>query len=691
MKSLRSEIAAIALVSIAVISTLIIWISLVVYESLYEDFVSKELQAMSSNLANDLLPYVTDPADSFTIINILLRLDEYENVEYARVYNEQGAVLNAYVGKAFLTHNNDSDKHKEQLTETEISTLAPGIEIKAGHVRVARIIGEPTLPQGKLVISYRMESELANSQRMFITAVVPFVVTVALLALFVALELQNRSLMPLFRLIDKMRRVEETKDYAIDVRVEGKREIKALTSGFSRMMSEIAKQTDQINQKNRLLTRQQEQMEKLANFDTLTGLPNRQFLMKSLAIEIARAKRNQEDVALLFLDLDGFKIVNDSFGHDVGDRLLCQIADVINENLRDGDVVGRIGGDEFVIILSGNPAEPELEDVAQRLVNALSIPQVVEQWKLDAGVSIGIAMAKDCDYNITTLMSNADIAMYHSKRNGRGQFTLFTRMMQDDNQRMIRIASNIAAAVENNEFYLVYQPKVNRHGVVESVEALIRWYNPHLGMVSPAEFIPIAEQSDKVSIITKWVIGEVCKDIPTIIDIHGPNTTVSMNLSASDLKDVAVTAYVLEKIHNLGKLAEAVEFEITESAYLKSFHAGNIFFEKIRRAGCQISLDDFGTGYSSLSYLTEFNIDTLKIDRQFVSQIGVSERSELITVTIIEMARHLKLKVCAEGVETKEQAAFLVTHGCHLLQGYYFGKPEPLSTHKPSIQLASPE
>ena len=423
-------------------------------------------------------------------------------------------------------------------------------------------------------------------------------------------------------------------------------------------------------------------MEQLANFDPLTGLPNRQFLMKTLSIELARAKRNESDVLVLFLDLDGFKVVNDSFGHDVGDKLLGRIADLISKTLREGDIVGRLGGDEFVVILSETPTHEELELICQRLVDILGEPQSIEQWKLDTGVSIGVAMAKDCDYELSTLMSNADIAMYHAKRNGRGQYTLFTRMMQNDNKRILRIASSIATALRNNEFYLVYQPKVDRHSTIQGFEALLRWYNPHLGLVSPGEFIPIAEQSDKISLITKWVVNQVCTDLPHIHKKHGSHIVVSLNLSASDLSDESVTNFTLERVSKLGALAQFIEFEITESAYLKNFQSGNIFFEKARLLGCRIALDDFGTGYSSLSYLTEFNIDTLKIDRQFVSQIGISERSELITDTIINMAVHLKLEVCAEGVETEEQAAFLRDHGCHLLQGFYYGKPEPLSKDK---------
>ncbi|MBU3021209.1 EAL domain-containing protein [Aestuariibacter sp. A3R04] len=663
------------------------WVSLSVYEDLYENFVAKELQSLSTNLANDLLPFMNEPPGNFAMLSILLRLEEYDNVEFARVYNIQADLVSSYAGNAMLSDDSDIVHHDTMLDEV-LSTLPFGLKVKNGHIQVVQQIGDPAFSQGKLVISYRIAESLSAGKRNFFVAVLPFVVALLILAVFIALELQRRSLRPLFNLITQMRQIEETQNYAVTVEIKGKTEIQALTQGFNRMMFDINKQTELNRQKNQLLTKQQEQMEQLANFDPLTGLPNRQFLMKTLSIELARAKRNESDVIVLFLDLDGFKVVNDSFGHDVGDKLLCRIADLISKTLREGDIVGRLGGDEFVVILSEAPNQAELENICQRLVDILGEPQNIEQWKLDTGVSVGVAMAKDCDYQLSILMSNADIAMYHAKRNGRGQFTLFTRMMQNDNKRIIHIASSITSAIDNDEFYLVYQPKVNHNSAIQGFEALLRWYNPYLGLVSPGEFIPIAEQSDKIAQITKWVVNQVCTDLPRIQKQYGGHVVVSLNLSASDLSDDSVTDFTLQRVAQLGDLAQFIEFEITESAYLKSFQSGNIFFEKARSLDCKIALDDFGTGYSSLSYLTEFNIDTLKIDRQFVSQIGISERSELITDTIINMAVHLKLEVCAEGVETEQQAAFLKKHGCHLLQGFYFGKPEPLNKEKtyPALQ-----
>ncbi|WP_232364493.1 EAL domain-containing protein [Salinimonas lutimaris] len=677
MKSLRSEIAAITLLSITMVSSLIMWFSINVYEELYHELVSDELSSLSQNLADDLLPVINESPGAFSVTRILLRFDQYENVEFAKVFDANDKLVNAYMGKAVLDASDPSDI---SLADEALLDMDFGRHMQDGFIYFVKRIGDPDYPQGKLIVSYMVAQALAGSQSKLLASVVPFTAVLLLVTVIFVLELQRRSLRPLYVLINKMRGIEVSKDYDIAVEVRGKKEIVDLTQGFNSMMSDIARQVEMNKQKNALLIRQQEQMEELANFDSLTGLPNRQFLMKCLSIEMARAKRENRELALMFLDLDGFKLVNDSFGHDVGDKLLCHVADQASDCLRKGDVLGRLGGDEFIIMLSANPLIVHIKEVAQRLVDKLAQPHHIEQWKLDTGVSIGIALATDCRYDLTKLVANADIAMYRSKQAGRGQYTLFTQAMQDDNRRMMFIATSIMQAIDNDEFTLFYQPKVGLDGQIKGFEALLRWYNKELGFVSPGEFIPIAEQSDKVSAITEWVASRVCRDLPEILATFGQDVHVSLNLSACDLANSRVTEFIINRIQNLGMPTTALEFEITESAYLESFQAGNVFFEQVRNLGCKIALDDFGTGYSSLSYLTEFYIDTLKIDKQFVSQIGSSRRSELITITIIEMARQLNLTVCAEGVETSAQSDFLTLQGCDLQQGFLYGRPEPLRT-----------
>jgi EAL domain-containing protein (putative c-di-GMP-specific phosphodiesterase class I) len=326
----------------------------------------------------------------------------------------------------------------------------------------------------------------------------------------------------------------------------------------------------------------------------------------------------------------------------------------------------------------GNPTNLQLEAIAKRLINRITQLHHIDGWRVDPSVSIGIALATDSNYAASTLVTNADVAMYKAKNEGKGRYVWFTASMQEATRRKIQVATHLPQAIENNEFHLVYQAKVNSEGEVVGFEALLRWFDNELGNISPAEFIPIAEQSDRISEITLWVIVQACLEIPHISEHYGEDIRVSINLSAYDLKNVHVTEFILEGLRSGGIPRNNVEFEITESAYMNNFSIANAFLAELKKEGCKISLDDFGTGYSSLSYITEFNIDTLKIDRQFVSQIGTSKRSELITITIIEMAKNLNLNVCAEGIETHEQSAFLTENGCNILQGFLYSKPIPL-------------
>lgn len=675
MKSLRSDIALTSIASVAIISVLIMALSIRVYETLYQDFVAYQFDALAENMAVDLLPVINYSAGSFDQTQVLLRLDKYEYVEFARIYNEYDELVNHYVGNPNIENGSSSTR---AVDEANYLHLDNGFHTINNNIFVIKTIGEVDLPMGKLVLSYDIQHPLAENRWKFIGLVSPVVIILLLITVITTVRLQRRLLTPLTSLIAKMKKVEKEANYDVKVSEEGKFEIASLGRGFNSMMLHIKNQIDINKRKTLLLERQQSQMEKLANFDTLTGLPNRQYLMKSLSIELASAKRDKSQVALMFLDLDGFKQVNDSYGHDAGDKLLCGISSEISDAMRDGDIVGRLGGDEFLIILVGNPTNLQLEAIAKRLINRITQLHHIDGWRVDPSVSIGIALATDSNYAASTLVTNADVAMYKAKNEGKGRYVWFTASMQEATRRKIQVATHLPQAIENNEFHLVYQAKVNSEGKVVGFEALLRWFDNELGNISPAEFIPIAEQSDRISEITLWVIVQACLEIPHISEHYGEDIRVSINLSAYDLKNVHVTEFILEGLRSGGIPRNNVEFEITESAYMNNFSIANAFLAELKKEGCKISLDDFGTGYSSLSYITEFNIDTLKIDRQFVSQIGTSKRSELITITIIEMAKNLNLNVCAEGIETHEQSAFLTENGCNILQGFLYSKPIPL-------------
>ena len=268
--------------------------------------------------------------------------------------------------------------------------------------------------------------------------------------------------------------------------------------------------------------------------------------------------------------------------------------------------------------------------------------------------------------------------MYRSKTAGRSTHTVFIPEMMEDNKRKLLIANSIASAIKNDEFAVYYQGKVSPNETTVGYKALLRWSSDSLGFVSPAEFIPIAEQSGKILPITKWVLERVCKDFKQLCGLNNSEVTISVNLSAHDIKNLQLVNFIKNLFIKYSVDPRLIEFEVTESAYLENLDMANEFLTQLRDIGSSVALDDFGTGYSSLGYLTQINLNTLKIDKQFVDNLNVSERSTLITKTIIEMAKQLKLQICAEGVETREQAAFLIESGCHQLQGFLFAKPTSL-------------
>jgi diguanylate cyclase (GGDEF)-like protein len=485
-------------------------------------------------------------------------------------------------------------------------------------------------------------------------------------------------LQSLFGLPAFIRKVKETKDYSQRIKLRGSTQLSALGQNINDMLEGLHADSELNRMNTRRLMEAQVSMDRMARYDTLTGLPNRKYFMETLERSLAQSKRSQKNLALMFFDLDGFRAVNDTYGHKVGDTLLIEAGNRARRLLRQGDLIARLGGDEFLILLYNDPDEVTVNEIAKRLAAELSLPYLIETWQLEVSASIGITVASDSDFDIKEFIGNADIAMYRSKDSGPGNYTVFAPHMKQEKKRRLEIANALSQAISKNEFNLSYQAKVDCENKVVGYEALIRWNSESLGFIPPDEFIQIAEHSGKISLITFWVLERLCKDITTFISQHNKHLTVSFNLSAHDLKDAKLSSKIelLFKKYNVDGCN--IEIEVTESVYLENFDTANTFFEDMAKLKCTIALDDFGTGYSSLGYLTQINIDTLKIDKQFVEHIVQSSKSKLVTRAIIEMGKQLGLEICAEGVETEEQAALLRESGCHQLQGYLYSKPMPI-------------
>jgi diguanylate cyclase (GGDEF)-like protein/PAS domain S-box-containing protein len=423
----------------------------------------------------------------------------------------------------------------------------------------------------------------------------------------------------------------------------------------------------------RAMTRQ---MTHSAQHDFLTGLPNRMLLNDRVNQAIALAPRHMKKVAVLFLDLDGFKHINDSLGHPVGDKLLQSIARRLVECVRASDTVSRQGGDEFVVLLSEVDHSEDAAVTARRMLQAVAEAHSIDQHDLHANTSIGVSVYPDDGLDAETLIKNADTAMYQAKENGRQSYQFFKPAMNVRAVERQSIEESLRRALERKEFAVHYQPKINlRTGEITGAEALIRWTHPTRGQVPPAKFIPVAEECGLILPIGQWVLREACKQAQAWIDEGLPLGTMAVNISAMEFRDDSFLESVFTILGETGLDPRSLELELTESVLMKRAESAASVLQTLRARGVQVAVDDFGTGYSSLSYLRKFPIDALKIDQSFVRQITSAPDDTTIVTAVISMGRSLKLRVVAEGVETQEEMVFLQAHHCEEAQGYYFGRP----------------
>ncbi|WP_161539659.1 sensor domain-containing protein [Paramagnetospirillum kuznetsovii] len=426
------------------------------------------------------------------------------------------------------------------------------------------------------------------------------------------------------------------------------------------------------------LRRKDEQIRHQAYHDALTGLPNRALLGDRLEHAIEIAQREGRQVAVLFLDLDRFKVVNDSLGHQEGDKLLQSTALRIQDAVRRSDTVGRLGGDEFIVILSDFEDTTEVAQVAEKIITSLSLPHDLAGHAVHSSTSIGIAVFPQDARDSNGLLMNADVAMYQAKAAGRGTYRFFDPSMTQRAVERLEMEASLRRAMENGEFQLFYQPKIHvPTGEVCGAEALIRWRKPDGTLVSPGDFIPVAEETGLIVPIGYWVMEEACRQVAQWRQAGLPPITVSVNLSVRQFRDLDLVDRVQAILNQAGIPGTAIEVELTESAVMESPEKAIITLRQIRDLGLRVSVDDFGTGYSSLAYLKRFPISTIKIDRSFVSDLGTDPEDAAIVQTIIGLARTLKLDVVAEGVETDTQLAFLSEMGCAVVQGFYYSRPVP--------------
>ncbi len=457
---------------------------------------------------------------------------------------------------------------------------------------------------------------------------------------------------------------EGAQDYLIKGQIETRGLLRALRYAAERKAMEGA------------LCVEKERMVHSAEHDFLTGLPNRMLLNDRIGQAIALAPRRRLNGAVLFLDLDGFKHINDSLGHAVGDQLLQSVAKRLMGCVRVSDTVSRQGGDEFVVLLPEVQHAEEAGITARRMLKAVAEAHVVGQHDLHVTASIGVSVYPDDGIDAETLIKNADTAMYQAKENGRQSFQLFEPAMNVRAVERQSIEEGLRRALERQEFVLCYQPKVDlRTGEISGAEALIRWTHPTRGPLSPWQFIPVAEACGLIMPIGSWVLREACTQAKAWADAGLSLPTIAVNISASQVRQEGFLAEVFTILAETGLDPRRLELELTEGVLMQHVDSTAVILKALRARGVQVAVDDFGTGYSSLSYLSRFPIDTLKIDQSFVRQITTTPGETTIVTAIISMGRSLNMRVVAEGVETPEELAFLQAHECDEAQGYYFGRP----------------
>lgn len=468
-------------------------------------------------------------------------------------------------------------------------------------------------------------------------------------------------------------------DFLLKDEVNGRRLTRAMRQARQRFAIEQA------------LKSSREELRNLSERDPLTGLTNRRGFEIALALAIPQVRRSNGHLGIMLLDLDDFKSVNDTLGHDAGDVLLYEIAQRMSATVREGDLLCRLGGDEFVVLMMNFKEDVQAVMLADRIIARLREPILIGSTKLMVTASIGISILDRCAGNEFDLLKYADVAMYQAKHAGRNQSRIYTPELQEKVMFRAGIKHDLHQALENGEFIVYYQAQINpSDGSLGGMEALVRWKHPSKGILAPGAFLSVAEETGQIVDISNWVLQESCrqlKDWQTRLPISCPKLSVAVNLSAMQITQKSLSKFVRDTLAKYDLNANCLELEITESALIQDTSATVAMLSEIVALGVTLSLDDFGTGYSSLDHLKLFPIAVLKIDRGFISLIGEDKKNERLLVALIVFAKALEMKVVAEGVETKEQASFCIEHGCDLIQGYYYSRPVPAAEFEAAFLL----
>jgi diguanylate cyclase (GGDEF)-like protein len=599
----------------------------------------------------------------FLLLNDYTReVGSQPDVAYGVILSPQGAPISSYI--------NASDpliqKRLQANGSNDILKLLQSLDGQDQLIRLEFPITHNDVVLGRFLMGMSRQSLRSESQGQLMIQILVLTAIVLFLSVAIHGVFRFNVLFPIRKLIAASRELGRGK-YTI-VEVKSADELGLLARAFNAM-------TEEVRQEQAKLQRQ-------ANFDGLTGLPNRMMALDRITLEISRARRSGQRFAVLFIDLDDFKNVNDSLGHAVGDELLAAIGTRLRAGLRDVDTVARLGGDEFLVLLPDVASEVGVEKVAERLLQAVSEPQELGGRRVVAHCSVGIALYPDNGKSVEELMANADNAMYQAKAREQGSVIFFTEEMNTRLRERMQMEQDLNAAIELGQLQLHFQSIVDTAGQRHrGAEVLLRWRHPERGMLSSANFIPLAEATGQIVRIGDWVLEQACRCWSEWHNAGINPGFLAVNISRIQFRK-RFSKRLTELMSTYGIPPQALELEITESVLLDDHHQVAEELASLRGIGVKVSLDDFGTGYSSLSYLKRFRFDVLKIDRSFVAGLPNNPDDVSLVKAILAMAKGLDLRVVAEGVENREQLRFVTAHGCDFAQGYLFSRPVDEETYR---------
>ena len=638
------------LIAVVAINILPLFImSGLLYSNFIDDYKANLLEAMDSEIA--LLGATSRSAllfnDKQSATALLSSLEEFTSTRYAQIYDADMELFAEY-------------KRPGQLVDMPAEQLNSGLMIKGQTIYLSKAVtlGEESL--GLIVISANTKSLNIQKQRYLLIIGVALLASL-ILAYLLNWTLQKRLTSPISELISLVGYVAKNERYHKRLNNERDDEIGDLILGVNTMLDTI--ETHEMQLYNR------------AHYDELTQLPNRHLLMERLSHSIKVADRNQSEIALLFLDLDRFKIINDSLGHRIGDELLLEVAGKLVKVLRTSDSVSRWGGDEFVMLLEDIKSTEDIDIIVEKIITELAKPTIVSGHRLHVSTSVGIARfpqnGKDCQ----SLLKHADISMYHAKEQGVGKYCYFNSSMLNKSVQRLSMEMHVHKAFEDSDFFLVYQPQVSSNGEkLIGFEALIRW-KLNGAFVPPNKFLQIIEDVGLMHQLSLWVLEEACTQNKRWQQAGFAPIKISINLPPSFIIQPQCLQNIHSVLNDTGLAPEYLEIELTENTFLGSRLIAGPILQSLKDLGISIAIDDFGTGYSCMSYLQDLPIGTLKIDGSFVKGLGRSQANEGIVRSIITLGKSLDMQIVAECVETEKQLAILKKMDCDIIQGYLFSKP----------------